>query len=70
VRIEIKENIEEIVRKNATTEVNSSIRELSVLSVKCSEVMINKQNPSKLAEVFNICCEVLFAIMCLSIKLR
>lgn len=62
VRIETNDKTEEAIKIKATMEVNSSISEFSVLSVKCSEVIINKQNPSKLDAVPKICCDVLFAI--------
>jgi hypothetical protein len=62
VRIDINENIHENVSKTATTEVNSSIKNVSVWLAMCKDVITNKQNPSRLADVFNICCEVLFAI--------
>lgn len=58
----MKDNMDETVRNNATTEVNSSTRLFSVLSERCNEVMTNRQNPSRLADVLKICCEVLLAI--------
>jgi len=62
VLIDIKEKIHETVRNKAITEDNWSKDLFSVLLVKCNEVIIKRQNPSKLAAVFNICCDVLFAI--------
>jgi hypothetical protein len=59
--METNEKRQEKVNKTAKTKVNSSINSLSVLSAMCNEVITKRQNPSKLAEVFNICCEVLFA---------
>lgn len=44
-------------------EVNSSIKLFSTLLETCKEVIIKRQNPSKLAEVFKMCCDVLFAIL-------
>ena len=63
MRIEKKENKQEIISKIAITEVSSSIILLSALSVKCSEVITKRQNPKRFAEVFKICCEVLFGIL-------
>ena len=44
-------------------EVNSSMSVFSVLVVKCREMIINRQNPSKLAAVAKMCCDVLLAIL-------
>jgi len=63
VRIEKKENKQEIISKIAITEVSSSIILPSALSVKCSEVITKRQNPSRFAEVFKICCDVVFGIL-------
>lgn len=62
MRIATNEKIQENVSKTATIEVNSSIKNISVWLAICNEVIIKRQNPSRLAEVFKICCEVLFAI--------
>ena len=62
VLILMNENIELITRNIATKEVISSRRLFSVLLDIWSEVMMNKQNPKRLAEVFKMCCDVLFAI--------
>jgi hypothetical protein len=62
VLIEIKERVEEIVSNNAITDVNSSIKEFVDRSVRCSEVMMKRQKPKRLAEVESICCDVLLAI--------
>ena len=61
--MEIKENAVEIVSNNAITEVNSSNKVLSALFVICKDVITIKQKPNKFEDVFNICCEVLFAIV-------
>jgi hypothetical protein len=53
--MDIKENIDEIDSNNAITEVTSSIKLFSVFSAKWTDVIINKQNPNSVAEVFNIC---------------
>ena len=54
-RMEMNDKTHEIVRNNATIEVNSSIKEFCERSVRWREVMINKQNPNKLAEVDKMC---------------
>ena len=69
MRIEKKENKPETLSKIAITEVNSSIILLSALSVKCSEVITKRQNPKRFAEVFKICCEVLFGILKFSLAI-
>ena len=63
MRIEKKENKQETLSKIATTEVSSSIMLLSALSVKCNEVITKRQNPKRFAEVFKICCDVVFGIL-------
>ena len=45
----------ENIRAITTIEANSSKSESSVLFEVCKESIINKQNPSKLAEVLKIC---------------
>lgn len=50
-----------MVSNRAITEVNSSISVLADLLVKCSEVTINRQKPSRFAAVFKMCCDVLLA---------
>jgi hypothetical protein len=62
VRIEINDKTDEMVKIRATIDVNSSINEFSDLLVKCKEVIMNKQKPSRLAAVPKMCCDVLFAI--------
>jgi hypothetical protein len=62
VRIETKENIHEPVSRMATIEVSSSIKCVSSGLAICRDVMIKRQNPSRLAEVFRICGEVLLAM--------
>jgi hypothetical protein len=61
VRIEKKENTVEIVSNSAIIAVNSSISPLLDLSPMCNEVIINRQNPNRFADVLNMCCDVLFA---------
>ena len=63
MRIEKKENKQETINKIAITEVSSSIILLSALSVKCNEVITKRQNPKRFAEVFKICCDVVFGIL-------
>jgi frataxin-like iron-binding protein CyaY len=58
----MKENTDEMISNMAITDVNSSIRLVSFAFERCSAVIINKQKPSKLAEVPKMCCDVLFAI--------
>jgi hypothetical protein len=62
VRIETNEKTEEIISNIAMTEVNSSIKLVSLASDRCSAVIINRQNPSKFADVLKMCCDVLLAI--------
>jgi hypothetical protein len=68
VLIEANENIQEKVRNNAITEVNSSILVVSAVSVMCKEVITKRQKPKRFAEVFNICCEVVLGILISSLK--
>lgn len=63
--METKENMHDAVRKMATIEVSWSIRWVSNWLLMCSEVMTNRQNPSRLAEVPSICGDVLLAIFSL-----
>ena len=46
----------------AITDVSSSIICVSVRLAMRKDVITNKQNPRRFAEVFNICCDVLLAI--------
>jgi hypothetical protein len=62
VLIEKNENIHEKIRSKATTEVSSSIILTSDLFEICREVMTKRQNPRRFADVFSMCCEVVFAI--------
>jgi hypothetical protein len=62
VRIEVNERIQDIVSRTATTEVNSSIIYDSILLAICNDVITKRQNPRRFADVFRICCDVLFAI--------
>jgi len=61
VRIEKKDKSDEMVNNKAIIEVNSSIRLSFVVSVMCSDIITNRQKPSRLADVLNICWEVLLA---------
>jgi predicted solute-binding protein len=60
--IDKKEKKQEKDRIAATTEVNSSMILASVLLARCNDVITKRQNPRRLAAVFRICCEVLFAM--------
>jgi hypothetical protein len=62
VRIDINENRDDNVNNNAMMVVHSSINVTSVLLARCRDVSIKRQNPSKLADVPRMCCDVLFAI--------
>lgn len=62
VLMEINDNTDEIVKNKATTEVNSSIRKFCAWLVRCSEVIMTRQKPSRFAEELRMCCEVLFAM--------
>jgi len=52
----------ENVSNIAMRDVNSSIILDSDLFVICNEVITNRQNPRRFAEVFKMCWEVVFAI--------
>lgn len=54
--------MQEKVSNIATAEVNSSMMCVSDLLAICNDVITKRQNPNRFAEVFRICCEVLFAI--------
>lgn len=60
--MEKNEKKQERVSNKATIEVNSSILLDSILSLTCNDVITKRQNPRSVADVFKICCEVLFAI--------
>ena len=62
VLIEAKDKPQETARIKATKEENSSIRLLCDCFETWSDVMTIKQNPSRLAAVFRICCDVLLGI--------
>jgi hypothetical protein len=62
VRIAIKENRHAKARSNAITDVSSSIKLDADILVICSEVITNRQNPRRLADVFKMCWDVLFAM--------
>ena len=53
--MEINEKTDETVKSNAISDVNSSIRLFCVLFVRCRDVMMKRQNPSRLADVPSIC---------------
>lgn len=61
--MEMNERMQENVSRIAIMEVISSIKLVSDLSLICKDVITNKQNPKRFAAVFNICCDVLFAIV-------
>lgn len=60
--IDAKERITEMHSKTETMLATTSIIELEVAELRCKDVITIKQNPSKLAAVGRICCEVLFDI--------
>jgi len=62
VLMEIKENKLENVRRIAVTAVRSSITCISVLLARCNEVITNRQNPNRFADVFKMCGEVFFGM--------
>jgi hypothetical protein len=64
--MEKKEKKLEKARSIAISEVNSSMMLDSVVLLICNEVITTRQNPRRLADVFSICCEVVFAIFPLS----
>jgi hypothetical protein len=55
--------IQEKVSNIATIDVNSSIIWVSTRFAICKEVITKRQNPSRVADVFRMCWEVLFAIL-------
>ena len=65
VLIDANEKMQEKVSNIATQEVNSSMMCISDLLEICNDVITKRQNPKRFAEVFRICCEVLFAILSL-----
>lgn len=60
--MDINENTDDKVKAIAMIEVNSSTKLFSVFFAKCIDVMINRQKPSRFADVAKICCDVLFAM--------
>lgn len=60
--MDTNENMQENVSSIAIIEVNSSMILVSLLLVMFKEVITKRQKPKRFADVFNICCEVLFAI--------
>ena len=63
VLIDKNESKEEMVKSKATIDVISSINEFSILSEMWIAVITKRQNPSRLAEVLKIWCDVLLAIL-------
>ena len=57
-----KEKMQENINKTATIDANSSTRLLAVFSAIWRDVIIMRQNPSRFAAVFKICCDVLLGI--------
>jgi len=62
VRREANEKKQEEISDIAITDVNSSIRLDAALSLTCNEVITKRQKPKRVADVFKICWDVLFAI--------
>ena len=62
VLIDAKDKPQEMVKIKATKDENSSTRLFCDCFETCSDVITIKQNPNRFAEVFKICCEVLFGI--------
>jgi hypothetical protein len=60
--MEMNEKIHEQVSNMAITEVNSSMKCVSIRFEICNEVMTKRQNPKRFAEVDKICGEVFLAI--------
>ena len=63
------EKKQEKMKRIAATEVNSSIMLDTARSITWKDVITMRQNPKRLAEVLNMCWEVLFAI-CLVLSSR
>jgi hypothetical protein len=63
VRIDTNENIHDAVSNTETIEVSSSMKWVSIGLAICRDVMIKRQNPKRLADVFKICGDVLLAIV-------
>lgn len=59
---EKKENMQANASRSVTTVANSSIKVTSDLLAMCKEVITNKQNPKRFAEVLKMCWEVLLDI--------
>ena len=60
--IEKNEKKHEITKPNATAVENSSMLLDSEWFVTWKDVITKRQNPKRFADVFKICCDVLFAI--------
>lgn len=63
VLIEVNEKRQETMSNKATTEVISSIILPFERLVKRRDVMTIRQKPSRLADVFKICCDVLLGMV-------
>ncbi len=63
VLIDKKENKQLAISSTLATPVISSIFDISLSFDILSEVKTTRQNPSRLEEVFKICCDLLFAII-------
>jgi hypothetical protein len=61
--MEINENKQENVNRMAITDVNSSIRLVSIWLLTCNDVITKRQKPRRLAAVFRMCWDVLLAMM-------
>jgi len=61
-RIDINENPHERVSNKAITDVSSSMIIVSVRFAIRRDVITTRQKPRRVADVFNICGDVLFAI--------
>lgn len=63
VRMEMKENKQELVSNNAIMDVSSSMMVVSDLSEMCNDVITKRQKPKRLADVLRMCCDVLLGIL-------
>lgn len=59
---EMKEKPQEKASTTEIIEVTSQINWVSARVFNFKEVITNRQNPSRFADVLKICCDVLFAI--------
>jgi hypothetical protein len=60
--MEPNEKMQEKVSNTAINEVNSSMMRISIKLAMRNDVITKRQNPNRVAEVFRMCWEVLFAI--------